>query len=304
MGLFIRKEAAVWTEFDKLVEQLILLLSHSSMKIHNQSLIKYIGLCPIIMKWGLYMSDSNERKKYFNRLANQFVKKQIRKREVQKMSFEEMELAEVRSLKEFLLNVVADNTEPMLLECEGHNRYIGVSFKVSIGEKLSTFVNVFYNVKDLEYKKDELYVPKSIYRLCQNRHIEAFFCTSLLRIKNKNEYGFYAPARRTENASSVSTVYIDLDLPVKLRDKGTEELLNMLKAEYYEVFHYLGGIVVSSGGGFHVYFMIETVSLESEELKKHWKMVQSDMALLFNSFGADLKCVGDVVRILRMPGLI
>ena len=119
---------------------------------------------------------TNERKQQFLIVANKFVRKSFRKREVAKLNFEANEIDEVIKIKRFIEDVLADNRDELEKSLEsGYKKYICVTVKVTVGE-LFTFVNQFIDIEELNYSKDSLYVPKAIYTLSKNRHCEMFFC--------------------------------------------------------------------------------------------------------------------------------
>lgn len=239
---------------------------------------------------------------YFD-FAKRYVKTRFRKREVAKLSFTEEELEKIRGIKSFLENIVLDNTDDMLKDLEGnYKRFLGVSVKVNcpLDEELTVFINHFFNVEDFNYSKDDLYIPKAIYHLAKNRHCEMFFCTSLLRAA-PNEFGFVTPERRNKNVVSVSSLYLDLDLPADLQSLDDETLLKRLEYEFWELFHYLHLTVVRSGGGLHLYTRVETLDLNVKEMENRWKHILENLNFLLRNWGSDLRCCGDKVRLLRVP---
>ena len=191
-----------------------------------------------------------KKEMYFD-FAKKYVKKQLRKREVAKLTFSDSEMEEIRKIKTFLENIVLDNSDEMLRQLEGtYKRYLGISVKVNCAtdKECSLFFNYFFDVEDFHYKKDDLYIPKAIYHLGKNRHCEMFFCTSLLRA-GVNEYGFVTPQRRSKNVLSASCFFADLDLPEDLQTLDDDALLQRFENEFWELVRYLGVTIVRSGGG-------------------------------------------------------
>lgn len=244
------------------------------------------------------MLVTNERKQQFFAVANAFVRKNFRKREVAKLNFTQKEIEDIKDLKKFLCDVLEDNREEMEKALDiGYKKYICVSVKVSIGE-MFTFVNYFFDSKDLHYK-DDLYIPKAIFNLGKNRHCEMFFCTSLLKA-TRNSYGYASPERKGDNALLSSVLFVDLDLPKALSTLDDDELMGIFFNEFGDLFNFLGGKVVKSGGGLHLYFGCSSLYFENPESLKKWKDLMSILNILFAQWGSDVKC-NDKVRLLRVP---
>lgn len=243
---------------------------------------------------------TNGRRQQFLIVANQFVRKSFRKREVAKLGFETNEIDEIIRIKRFIEDVLADNRDELEKSLElGYKKYICVTVKVTIGE-MFTFVNQFIDIEDLNYSKDSLYVPKAIYTLSKNRHCEMFFCTSLLKA-TRNAYGYAAPERKTANAHMSSILFVDLDLPEDLASLSDEEVTDRLFEEFGEMFSFTGGKAVRSGNGIHLYFGISSFFFENGEQEQRWRDLMRNLNILFISWGSDLKC-NDKVRLLRLPG--
>lgn len=243
-----------------------------------------------------------DRKEYMEK-CTKFVKKFTHKREVLKHSFSEEDLTRVQEIDMFLREIILDNTDEMLLALEEkHKRYIGIAVKVNNNhnEALSFMVNIFYDTDDFEYGKDKLYISKSLFLIGQNKHLEVFFCTSLLKA-SKNEYGFVVPQRRKKSCVSVSAFICDLDLPEQLKDLNDGEIMELLDYDYYELFKTLGGTIIRSGGGLHLYLGTQTIDLKTQEMEQRWRSVSNDLTILFREYGSDIRCSGDLVRLLRVP---
>lgn len=245
------------------------------------------------------------RKEYMEK-CTKFVKKFTHKREVLKHSFSEADLAKVREIDSFLRSIVLDNTDEMLLSLEEkHKRYLGITVRVNNNhnEALSFMVNLFFDTDDFEYSKDNLYIAKSLYLIGQNKHLEVFFCTSLLKA-SRNEYGFVVPERKKKNCVSVSAFICDLDLPEHLKALSDNEIMELLDYDYYELFKTLGGSIIRSGGGLHLYIGTQTIDLKTKEMEQRWRSVSNDLTILFRGYGSDIRCAGDLVRLLRVPSCV
>lgn len=242
------------------------------------------------------------RKEYMEK-CTKFVKKFTHKREVLKHSFSEEDLVKVREIDIFLREIILDNTDEMLLALEEkHKRYLGITVRVNNNhnEALSFMVNLFFDTDDFEYRKDNLYIAKSLYLIGQNKHLEVFFCTSLLKA-SMNEYGYVMPQRRKKNCVSVSAFICDLDLPEHLKVLSDDEIMELLDYDYYELFKVLGGTIIRSGGGLHLYLGTQTIDLKTPEMEQRWRSVSNDLTILFRDYGSDIRCSGDLVRLLRVP---
>ena len=245
------------------------------------------------------------RKEYIE-CCTKFVKKFTYKRKIVKHSFEEEELVKVKEIDRFLRSIILDNTDEMLLRFEEkYKRYLGITVKINNNhnEELSFMLNLFFDTDDFDYGKDNLYIAKSLYLIGQNKHLEVFFCTSLLKA-SRNEFGFVLPERKKKNCISASAFICDLDLPEHLKTLSDDAIMELLDYDYYELFKELGGTIVRSGGGLHLYIGTQTIDLKIPEMEQRWRSLSNDLTILFRDFGSDIRCSGDLVRLLRVPNCV
>ena len=113
---------------------------------------------------------------------------------------------------------------------------------------------------------------------------------------------FKEPGKRTaDNARTIRSLFIDIDIGEE-KDYKTRADAKQAYAEFVEAtgMHELGRpIVVSSGGGFHVYWPFT----QEVEIAK-WKPLAENFKRLCKQegFNIDWNCTADAARVLRVPG--
>ena len=116
---------------------------------------------------------------------------------------------------------------------------------------------------------------------------------------NGEGYGVYfAPCLRSQkkgNAASaalLSALWIDIDGPEEHRQRDLERL---------QAFDPPPSVIVSSGGGWHGYWMLdEPLSLDEDNKQKIGRVMQG----LFTALGGDEGYVKSVASVMRLPGSI
>lgn len=216
--------------------------------------------------------------------------------------FTEEELVKVKEIDEFLKTVSLHRNNPMFED--KRVKYLCLVFRGTYtrmnGTEIECFIPKYINQEDFDYKIP-YFVAKCIYRLAQKRSVEVFFTVNTLKAL-PNERNKYIPERKRENVFSSSSLYVDLDLPSELTHLENEEILNLLKTDYEELFLNLEPTIINrSGGGVHLYYSFEeSVYLNTEENLLSYMDMLRTLERLFEDYGADVKCV-DYVRILRVP---
>lgn len=216
--------------------------------------------------------------------------------------FTEEELVKVKEIDEFLKTVNLHRNNPMFED--KRVKYLCLVFRGTYtrmnGTEIECFIPKYINQEDFDYKIP-YFVAKCIYRLAQKRSVEVFFTVNTLKAL-PNERNKYIPERKRENVFSSSSLYVDLDLPSELIHLGNEEILNLLKTDYEELFLNLEPTIINrSGGGVHLYYSFEeSVYLNTDENLLSYMDMLRTLERLFEDYGADVKCV-DYVRILRVP---
>lgn len=106
---------------------------------------------------------------------------------------------------------------------------------------------------------------------------------------------FYKPQRRLENIKELRALFIDLDV-YKL-EMTKQQVLYWLNEEYFNRSIPRANMIIDSGRGLYLIWMIESVSSQALSL---WKAIEEYLYKQLKAFGADRKAL-DATRILRLP---
>lgn len=212
------------------------------------------------------------------------------------------EMEKVKQIDAFMRKICLFRGEDLLGEYR--SPYIFLCCKTTCkyhGEEIFTFVNKYINVKAFDYDKIEYYLAKCIYRLIQNKHIEVFYAVNSFR-PVYTVSGKCFPQRTSESVCFSNCIFTDIDLPKELQEKEDEELLEMMKSAYKELFDNVApSIVIRSGGGFHIYYELsQTIDLTSDIMSELWKDTMRCLYRIFKDIGSDTRVI-DMTRILRLP---
>lgn len=108
---------------------------------------------------------------------------------------------------------------------------------------------------------------------------------------------FKTKSRKQENCHNVKALWLDLDL----KGSSYANLGEMLThaAQFYKAYNLPVPTVVFSGGGFHLYWPLDTALTHDV-----WYVLADGLHNAASSFGLqfDTKCTRDAARILRVPG--
>lgn len=108
-----------------------------------------------------------------------------------------------------------------------------------------------------------------------------------------------------------NAVGIDLDFNKLEAFQGLtfEQSINKIKADNKELFKKYHPMIVQSGGGCQLYFLLkkpleyDTGHDATEQMNRHkFKYLAKRLAEMFERAGSDPKCTGDLARIFRVPG--
>lgn len=247
------------------------------------------------------MRNDLEIKVYLSKATKSAVRRAFLKRQF-KDNFTDEEMVKVKEIDDFLRAVNLQKNNPMFEDTR--TKYTCIVFKSTYkrknGTNIDCFIPKFINQEDFDYKIP-YYVAKCIYRLSQKKCIEVFFTVNTLRAV-PNENNRYIPERKRENVLSSSSLYVDLDLPSELIHLSNEEILNLLKTDFEELFINIEpSYIIRSGGGCHLYYTFEeSFFIKTDEQIFFYMDMLRTIQGLFESYGADIKCV-DMARILRVP---
>ncbi|GAA0790348.1 helix-turn-helix transcriptional regulator [Hathewaya limosa] len=128
----------------------------------------------------------------------------------------------------------------------------------------------------------------------------------LLSIKDINLYmspnSFYKPSRRIENVRKLNSLFIDVDYYniEKLRDLSPEQIIFLLDDEYFKIKVPDASLIVITGRGLAIYWLIEPVPYKVLPL---WNAVQKFLLNELEEVGADPKSI-DAARVMRLSGSI
>lgn len=124
-----------------------------------------------------------------------------------------------------------------------------------------------------------------------------------------NENNFYLSVNeffRADKATQkylkrLNAFYIDLDYYniKELKDLTVEQVIGQIE---YDLDYPQPSFYVDSGKGLYIFWLLEKTVATKKSIK-YWKMVQSSLISLFESYGADKK-VKDATRVLRQVGTI
>jgi len=129
-----------------------------------------------------------------------------------------------------------------------------------------------------------------------------------------NTFYYQGGIRRVANQSYRSNaVGIDLDFNKLKEFQGLtfEESINKIKADNKELFKKYQPMIVQSGGGCQLYFLLkkplvyDTSHEETDLMNRHkFKYLAKQLAEMLERAGSDPKCTGDLARIFRVPGTL
>lgn len=222
-------------------------------------------------------------------------------------NFTEEELAEIIELEKFLKEVSLYHESSFTDE---RQKFLCITFKASYIRKngivIEAFFNRFIKHSEFQYDKIEHFIAKCIYRLSKKRCIDTYFAVNTFRLGNQSydelESRKLVIRRRRDFLLSSSSLFCDIDLDDDMIALNNESVLKALKKAYPEVFAEMPpSYIVRSGGGLHLYFVLEeSFPLSKEEYLSQYLEVLSSVQKTFSLMGSDRRCV-DTVRILRVP---
>lgn len=108
---------------------------------------------------------------------------------------------------------------------------------------------------------------------------------------------FFRPDKATQKyLKRLNAFYIDLDYynVKELKDLTVEQIIGQIE---YDLDYPQPSFYVDSGKGLYIFWLLEKTVATKKSIK-YWKMVQSSLISLFESYGADKK-VKDATRVLR-----
>lgn len=126
----------------------------------------------------------------------------------------------------------------------------------------------------------------------------------LLSIEDINLYvspnSFYKPFRRIENVRKLNALYIDIDYYTmeKLKDLSSEQIIYLLDNDYFKDKVPEASIIVITGRGIAIYWLIEPVPYKVLPL---WNAIQKFFLEELKEVGADPKSI-DAARVMRLAG--
>jgi len=132
--------------------------------------------------------------------------------------------------------------------------------------------------------------------LAQQGHNTYFALAGFKQATHLNKFGKPSAYRQQENVKSIRTLILDVDN----KDYGSlVETLTAFQAAYAKSNMPPPSYIVDSGGGIHVYWLLEEPMDEPEHRKRSLLL-----ANLFKGLGlvADYQCTKDSARVLRLPG--
>ena len=109
---------------------------------------------------------------------------------------------------------------------------------------------------------------------------------------------FYKPQRRIENLKELKALYIDLDIYNTKFSK--EQILMNLEKNYYGSKIPIPSLVVDSGRGLYLIWLINSAHYKALPL---WKAIEEYFYKILKEFGADRNAL-DCTRVLRVIGTI
>jgi len=138
----------------------------------------------------------------------------------------------------------------------------------------------------------EIITTADLFAVAGSEKKDAYFALANFKEKGK---------RTAENAKTLKALFIDIDIGEGKDYSNREEAI----AAYEKFMEDTGlldlgqPIVVSSGGGFHIYW-----PLDEEAEVAQWKPVAENFKRLCKQegFNIDWNCTADAARVLRVPG--
>lgn len=127
---------------------------------------------------------------------------------------------------------------------------------------------------------------------------------------NKDSYvsvnSFYIPVRKPEYIRHINALYIDLDRHIenkKFTKREIESVMYFLEKEYFGVLVPHPSLIVSTGRGLQLYWLLENLPKQGMTL---WTLIENEIINIFEDFKmhdlvVDDSCI-DANRVLRLVG--
>ena len=128
-----------------------------------------------------------------------------------------------------------------------------------------------------------------------------FFTPNQLSYRYDQEAKKPTLRRNKQHLNQLCTLYVDIDFKDSIYDvpPTAEEVLAYSEAHIFGSELPEPTMIVSSGNGIHMYWVINPVSWKSI---LDWNRVQRHIYEVYRNFGADSCVCNDAVRLLRIPG--
>ena len=170
-------------------------------------------------------------------------------------------------------------------EAFDYSSFIDILYKNESKGYISLFRKGFTGIFQKAYKKNDLF-----------KGVKNFFDTEFNTDLYMSMNTFYKPERTKENLRYLNSLYIDLDY-YKM-DLSRQEVLSKLEEEYFNKSIPVPSMIVDSGRGLYLIWLIEQVPSKAVSL---WSAMEHYLYDKLKSLGADRQAL-DPSRILRVIG--